>query len=206
MEATSTRAGAPDATAGEARWGSRRSDQWPESAVRDATANPLVYRKLHRYVQSMCRDPHFADDLVQDAIVRAIEHARDFRGDGSVDGWLKAIARTTFLMAIRARRELTGYEAGGNVPSAEEEALEGLGRGEAKQALEHALSEPDRQLVDLYYGLELPISKIAALTRTTEGAVKCRLYRLRRRVAESTSLAECGYGGAGFAERRDLAA
>lgn len=159
-----------------------------ERVVKDATANPAVYRSVQRYVLTMCRDSHFADDLVQDVMVRAIERARDFRGDGSVEGWLKAIARTTFLMAIRGKRESPGCEIDGEVPSAEDEALERLSRVEAKQTVAASLSPSDRLLVDLFYGLGLTTGMIAAMTSSTESAVKCRLYRLRRRVALSPPL------------------
>ncbi len=153
-----------------------------ENVVHRAVADPEVYSSIQRYLGSLCRDSHFAEDLAQDAVVRAIERARDFRGEGSVDGWLKAIARTTFLMAIRAKRESPGCEVDDMVPSAEDVALEKLDRDDAKEVV-RGLSQPDRQLVDLYYGLGLSISRIAALMSTTECAVKCRLYRLRLRVA-----------------------
>jgi RNA polymerase sigma-70 factor, ECF subfamily len=160
-----------------------------ERVVKDAAANPAVYQSLQRYAVSLCRDSHFADDLVQDVIVRAIERARDFRGDGSVEGWLKAIARTTFLMAIRSKRESPGCEIDGEVPSAEDEALDRLSRAEAERTVAGSLTQSDRLLVDLYYGLGLTTARIAAMTSTTECAVKCRLYRLRRRVALSPALA-----------------
>jgi RNA polymerase sigma-70 factor (ECF subfamily) len=155
-----------------------------ESVVHRAVADPEVYSSILRYLGSLCRDVHFAEDLAQDAVVRAIERARDFRGEGSVDGWLKAIARTTFLMAIRAKRESPGCEVDNEVPSAEDMALEKLDRDDAKEAV-RGLSPPDRRLVDLYYGLGLSISCIAAQMSTTECAVKCRLYRLRLRLAAS---------------------
>src|SRR5439155_5446344 len=153
--------------------------------VRDAAANPAVYRSLYRYTASLCKDPHFAEDLVQDAIVRAIERANAFRGEGSVEGWLKAIARTTFLMAIRARRETPGEVVDSQAPSAEDEALDELAGEEAKQLFAGAFAEKDAQLVELYYGREMSTEAIATLTDTTECAIKCRLYRLRRRAALS---------------------
>jgi RNA polymerase sigma-70 factor (ECF subfamily) len=153
-----------------------------------AVADPATYAALRGYLIRQCRDVHLAEDLVQDAMVRAIEHAHDFRGDGSVDGWLKAIARTTFLMAVRARRESPVQEVDEEVPSAEEEAIDRLSRNEAVQAL-GSLPEPDRELVDLYYGFGFSLTRIAAILSTTECAVKCRLYRLRRRVATSATVA-----------------
>jgi RNA polymerase sigma-70 factor, ECF subfamily len=155
----------------------------PERIVRDAAANPAVYRSLYRYTASLCKDSHFAEDLVQDVIVRAIERASAFRGEGSVEGWLKAIARTTFLMAVRAKRETPGEVVDSQAPSAEDEAIDELARQEAKRIFSGTLPDKDAQLVDLYYGRELSTEAIAKLIDTTECAVKCRLYRLRRRAA-----------------------
>jgi RNA polymerase sigma factor (sigma-70 family) len=115
--------------------------------------------------------------------VRAIERARQFNGNGSVDGWLKAILRTTFLMAVRAKREWPGTVHDSEVPSAEEEALDNVRRAAARAYLARLLSDRDTLLVDLYYGQGLSVRSIARLLDSTECAVKCHLYRLRRRIA-----------------------
>jgi RNA polymerase sigma-70 factor (ECF subfamily) len=175
----------PDMTAAPRAAGSRGG---PEAVFR-AVANPATYAALRGYLVRQCRDTHLAEDLVQDVMVRAIEHARDFRGDGSVDGWLKAIARTTFLMAVRDRRESPAHEVDEEEPSAEDQAMERMSRSEAVQAL-GSLPEPDRELIDLYYGFGFSLHRIATLMATTECAVKCRLYRLRRRVAASAPVAQ----------------
>jgi RNA polymerase sigma-70 factor (ECF subfamily) len=157
--------------------------------VLDAACSPAVYRSLQRYAHSLCRDHHLAEDLVQDVLVRAIERADQFHGNGSVDGWLKAILRTTFLMAVRAKREWPGAVQDGEVPSAEEEAIDNVERAAVRAALAELLSDRDQLLVDLYYGQGLNVRSIARLLDSTECAVKCHLYRLRRRIA-----AQCADG------------
>jgi RNA polymerase sigma-70 factor, ECF subfamily len=169
--------------------------------VQEAVTDRTVYRSLQRYLFSLCRDSHFADDLAQDAVLRAIERARDFRGDGSPERWLKAIARTTFLMAIRARREVPGCEPDEAVPSAEDEALDRLSRQETKRLVDQTVTGEDRVLIDLYYGLGLTTGTIASMTSTTECAVKCRLYRLRRRVACAPPLVARATSGHAHAAR-----
>jgi RNA polymerase sigma factor (sigma-70 family) len=154
-----------------------------QDAVLRSVSQPEVYRSLLRYAQRLCRDQYLAEDLVQDVIVRAIEQAAQFQGNGTVEGWLKAILRTTFLMVVRAKREWPAAVRDGQVPSAEEEALDNLTRAAVREYVSTILSDRDRLLVDLYYGQGLGLRGIARLLDSTECAVKCHLYRLRRRVA-----------------------
>lgn len=159
----------------------------PDQAVRRAVCSDEVYRSLLRYAHSLCRDQYLAEDLVQDVLVRAIERAGQFQGTGSVDGWLKAILRTTFLMLVRAKREWPGAVRDSEVPSAEEEALDKVQRAAVRDVLTRLLTDRDQLLVDLYYGQGLNVRSIARLLETTECAVKCHLYRLRRRIAAQSA-------------------
>jgi RNA polymerase sigma-70 factor (ECF subfamily) len=44
--------------------------------------------RLLQVGQRRCRDADQAQDAVQDALLSAGEHLSDFRGEGSVEGWL----------------------------------------------------------------------------------------------------------------------
>jgi RNA polymerase sigma-70 factor (ECF subfamily) len=155
----------------------------PDQAVLRAACSAEVHESLLRYARSLCRDHYLAEDLVQDVLVRAIERADQFHGSGSVDGWLKAILRTTFLMVVRAKREWPGAVRDSETPSAEEEALDNIERDLVRRCLSRLLSDRDQLLIDLYYGQGLNVRSIARLLGSTECAVKCHLYRLRRRIA-----------------------
>lgn len=157
-----------------------------------ATARSDVYQSLLRYSCSLCRDRHLAEDLVQDVIVRAIEQAHQFQGNGTVEGWLKSILRTTFLMAVRAKREWPAPVRDSEVMSAEEEAIEHLSRIALRESLSRVLTDQDRLIVDLYYGQGLSMRSIARLIGSTECAVKCHLYRMRRRLVASEFAAPVG--------------
>jgi len=67
-------------------------------------------RAIYAYLVSQCRDPAWAEDLMQDTFVRATRALGGFQG-GSPRAWLLAIARTTFLDDVRRRsRRPTGGE------------------------------------------------------------------------------------------------
>lgn len=55
-----------------------------------------------------CRDAERARDAVQDALLAATEHLDDFRGDGSLEGWLvRMVARACYRMR-RGRKKVRG--------------------------------------------------------------------------------------------------
>lgn len=66
---------------------------------------------MRRYARSLTRDESAADDVVQDALLAALEKRHGFRAGGSRRGWLLAIVHNIFISARRrkqaeARRDL----------------------------------------------------------------------------------------------------
>jgi RNA polymerase sigma-70 factor (ECF subfamily) len=52
---------------------------------------------LRRYARSLAQDESQAEDLVQDALVRAYERRSSFRPGGNLRGWLLSILHNTFI-------------------------------------------------------------------------------------------------------------
>lgn len=59
---------------------------------------------LMRYARALTRDESNAEDLLQDALVRAHERHSSFRSDGSLKHWLLAIVHNSFVSGWRRRR------------------------------------------------------------------------------------------------------
>ncbi|HET6536744.1 MAG TPA: sigma-70 family RNA polymerase sigma factor [Sphingopyxis sp.] len=59
---------------------------------------------MWRYARSLTRDEQAADDVVQDAVVKALEKRSSFRPDGSRRGWLLAIVHNSFISTKRRER------------------------------------------------------------------------------------------------------
>jgi RNA polymerase sigma factor (sigma-70 family) len=59
---------------------------------------------LRRYARSLTRDETQAEDLVQDALVRAYERQGSFRAGGNLRGWLLSIMHNTFIDGRRRHR------------------------------------------------------------------------------------------------------
>src|SRR5579884_806951 len=71
----------------------------------DAQIEPLI-PALRRFAWGLCRDPHDADDLVQDCVERALSRWHLRRSDGNLRAWLFTILYNEFINGRRrsARR------------------------------------------------------------------------------------------------------
>ncbi|WP_227690807.1 sigma-70 family RNA polymerase sigma factor [Sphingopyxis yananensis] len=56
---------------------------------------------MWRYARSLTRNEQAADDVVQDAVIKALEKRASFRPDGSRRGWLLAIVHNSFVSSKR---------------------------------------------------------------------------------------------------------
>ena len=84
---------------------------------------------LRRYARSLTRDGTDAEDLVQDALIRAYERQGTFRRGGNLRAWLLSILHNTFMDAARssrseaARIEQAGYLADRSTQAPQEHAV-----------------------------------------------------------------------------------
>jgi RNA polymerase sigma-70 factor (ECF subfamily) len=57
---------------------------------------------MRRYARALTRDETAADDVVQDALLKALEKRHTFRPDGSRRGWLLSIVHNVFISSRRS--------------------------------------------------------------------------------------------------------
>ncbi len=142
---------------------------------------------LARY---LVRDEHDAQDVVQEACLRALRHFETLRGDGRA--WLLAIVRNCARTWHRGRRlappttefdeELHSGEAAGTPADAR------LARGEARETLRQALEllAPEfREVIVLRELSGLSYQEIAEATGSPIGTVMSRLARARQKLLEA---------------------
>ncbi len=147
---------------------------------------------LARY---LTRDPSTAEDIVQDAFLRAYRGFDDWRGD-SPKAWLLTIVRNCFLTSVGAHREKAVATADIDALGAtsaladpvDERTPEAIvaDRCEAamlRNTIEN-LPEPFREALVLRELEELSYKEIAAITHVPIGTVMSRLARARQMLAE----------------------
>ena len=80
----------------------RRAQERDGSAFR--TIMQRHNRRLYRLARSILRNDREAEDVVQEAYVRAFTHMETFRGDSSLATWLARITMNEALGRLRRQR------------------------------------------------------------------------------------------------------
>ncbi len=129
-------------------------------------------------LRRMCSSAAEADDLAQEAFIKAWERIRDLETPAAFPGWFRRIAVTTFLMA-RRRQKAVFEEIDDASPIASEAPTPEAAAG-AKIDLERALarlSDAERLCVTLNHGEGLSHSEIVEMTGLPLGTVKSHVLR-----------------------------
>ena len=138
------------------------------------------------FARWLARDPVLAQDVAQEAMLRALRYFHAFRG-GEARPWLLGIVRNTWTdMRLRNGAEKLPLEAvadrAAEGPDPEESALAGDRRRHVAAALA-ALPLEVREVLVLREIEDLSYKQIAAVLDLPIGTVMSRLARARERLA-----------------------
>jgi RNA polymerase sigma-70 factor (ECF subfamily) len=137
-----------------------------------------VRPRLRVYALSLTQDPDRADDLVQDAFVRAVEHADQYQPGTNFAGWIFRVLRNHYLDQ-RRRPKNRAHEDIHEVRLATPQRQEDRIRFRELVALLRLLPKRNR-LVLLMHGLDgMTLEEIAVQTDVELGTVKSRISRAR---------------------------
>jgi RNA polymerase sigma-70 factor, ECF subfamily len=132
-------------------------------------------------------NPSEAEDIAQDALLRAWRRRSTLRETDRRNQWLGTIVRNeAFRQHARVRPD----------PTSTIETYEGVEDAQVLAAVEQAdlhaalerLSDRDRQLLELRYTEDLTQSAIARRLGIPEGTVKVRLHRARDKLRRAYAL------------------
>jgi RNA polymerase sigma-70 factor (ECF subfamily) len=128
---------------------------------------------VYAFLVSLCRDPVWAEDLMQDTFVKATRSMGGYRG-GNPRSWLFSIARSVFIDDTRRRRAIPVDE------------IEEMGVVDSDVAelilIERSLSKlPQRQRTALLLADKagLTYTEVAEAIGCSEAAVKVLIHRAR---------------------------
>jgi RNA polymerase sigma-70 factor, ECF subfamily len=134
-----------------------------------------------------------AEDATQETLMKALTNLHSYDLERPFRPWLLRIASNECIDRIRRRKNplsLDGMgEDGawewkqGDSPNPEAEMVRRERRDEVRAVLE-ALSPQDRAIVTLFYWENLPYTEIESVTGLSISAIKSRLFRARRTMAE----------------------
>jgi RNA polymerase sigma-70 factor (ECF subfamily) len=135
------------------------------------------------------RDAEDAEDVAQEAFVRAYRSLGSFRQGQPFRPWLLRIVQNQALNAVRSRGRragLLGRVAVFATPTADPPDSAVAEADESAQVLAaiEELSADDRAILHLRYFLDLPEREIAAAIGRPPGTVKSRLHRASGRLRD----------------------
>jgi RNA polymerase sigma-70 factor, ECF subfamily len=146
----------------------------------------VVFRVASRIV-----GPADAEDVTQDAFLRAFHRLGQFRGDSSFRSWVLRITHNVALNALERRRPTVDLPSGEDeealVDQAERTPAEQLEITERRERLARKLGEvrPVYRALLVLRDLEgLSYEEIAEVTEAPLGSVKGRLFRARRELID----------------------
>jgi RNA polymerase sigma-70 factor, ECF subfamily len=174
-----------------------QQETWSDEQVIDAVldGSPAVYellvrrynQRLYRVVRALVRDDSDAEDVMQEAHVRAFQNLKFFERRAKYSTWLARIAVNEALARIKRgkRFESVDFSESGEAtmpPSTFLSPEEAAASGETRHLLEAgilALPAIYRTVLMLRDIEEMSTSEAAEVLEVSEEAVKVRLHRAR---------------------------
>jgi RNA polymerase sigma factor (sigma-70 family) len=143
----------------------------------------------------LMRDADAAEDVVQEAMVRALTYFPGFRGENP-RGWLLQIVRNTAYASMKLNRGAVlvpiDEGPGDDIADLRDDPEVALSRAQDRRTLETLMARLPvelRETLVLREFEELSYKEIARVTATPIGTVMSRLWRARRLLTRAVSVA-----------------
>jgi RNA polymerase sigma-70 factor, ECF subfamily len=153
-----------------------------EEFVRDVYA--ALYRRLVVQLIGPCGDVSTAEEVVQEAFVRALAHGATFSRTDSPEAWLRHVAVNIARSRWRRLRRYAGLmprlAEPATVPDLSPDHL-------MLMSALRRLPRAQREAIAMHHLADLPVHEIAAALGVPPGTVKARLSRGRAALAELLS-------------------
>ncbi len=146
-------------------------------------------QKVYGLVRKMVIDHDDAHDITQEVFIKVHKSIEGFREDSQLYTWIFRIATNeslTFLNKKR-RRFFLRIEDVGSELSAKIDSTPSIDGDEIQKKLQKALlTLPDKQrlVFNLKYYEEMPYEEMAAVTGTSEGALKASYHHAVKKIEE----------------------
>ena len=140
--------------------------------------------KLRAFALSLAAHADYADDLVQETLMKAWNHQASFQEGTNIKAWLFTILRNEYFSQLRKRRreveDADGDYAGSVMtPGGQESQLD---MADLRIALQQ-LPDDQREAVVLVGASGFSYQEVAEICRVPVGTVKSRVNRARNKLA-----------------------
>ena len=144
-----------------------------------------MHQDMYRYAAWLCRDPSIAEEVVQEAMLRAWKSLDALREDGAAKQWLLTIVRRENARYFERKRletvDIDNLTASQSALLAVEENDE---LDDMRQAI-YALDDDYREPLVLQVLMGFSTNEIAEQMGLKQGAVLTRLHRARAKLKDT---------------------
>jgi len=147
--------------------------------------------KAYNLAFRICGNREEAEEIAQDAFIKAYRSLGNFRNKSSFSTWLFRIVYNTSISLVRSRKK--GVLAIEEFPADAVDFL-GINRNEEEAAEDYRnslisfalqkISEDDRGLITLFYYDDLDTEEISKITGINKSGIKVKLFRARKKMAD----------------------
>lgn len=146
-----------------------------EQFITHVAATEKAFRRF--LVALCCGDSALADDVAQEAYIKAYLSCDSFRDPEKFNAWIFRIGYTTFLNHKRSEKQFADYDEATTIASPE--ATDSGFRYQELYAALNRLTDKERISVLLFYIQGYSIKEIAEIEEVSQEAVKQHLSRGR---------------------------
>lgn len=141
------------------------------------------FTDVYKFVFSLCRDEHLAEEVTQETFFKALKNIDSFRGQCRLYVWLCQIAKNTYFSLASKPKDISFEDitASENGP---EEALLQQDSAFAVHRILHTLEEPYKEVFSLRVFGQLSFRQIGTLFSKTESWARVTYHRARMKIKE----------------------
>jgi RNA polymerase sigma-70 factor, ECF subfamily len=136
---------------------------------------------LRRYALSLTRDPTDAEDLVHDALVRAMERSASYKPGGNLRGWLMSIVHNLHIDRVRSGKSAAARDrdyAGQSAETLAPNQIDSVRLNQVRRAFD-LLPDEQREAMHLVTIEGLSYEEAALVLGVPAGTVMSRISRGR---------------------------
>lgn len=151
----------------------------------DSRAQEFLYKRFSRRMYGVClrfaRNTLEADDILQEGFIKVFSFLKDFRHDGSLEGWIRRTIVNTAINYYNSKHnewQETSIDKAESYHSVAEDILEKISTADLLNLI-HELPEGYRMVFNLYIIEGYNHQEIAEMLHISENTSKSQLSRAR---------------------------
>lgn len=137
----------------------------------------------------MLKNREEAEEIAQDAFVKAYKSLSKFKGDSKFSTWLYRITYNSCLDRLKSQERMIKSDIIDKMHirnlEVEKDVLDYMDEKERLQVINNAinlLADEDKAIITLFYFNELSLQEVSDIVGTNPNTIKIRLYRSRKKL------------------------